>query len=130
MTEEPAVYGTPHALDTRSPLSRVFEAASCRTQQELAAFLGVKQSTVSDAKRRDSIPAEWLITLLRKKWINPSWVMTGCGTRLLKPSENEEVLSESPVPCVGDKTAARGPPEECTTDELMREVVLRVLRMK
>ena len=130
MTEEPAAYGTPHAHDTRTPLSRFFEAASCRTQQELAAFLGVRQSSVSDAKRRDSIPAEWLITLLRKKWVNPFWVMTGCGTRLLKPTENEDGLSEPLAPCARDKAVARCPPEECTTDELMREVVLRVLQMK
>lgn len=38
--------------------SRVFKSAECRTQVELAKFLGSRQSAISDAKRRNAIPAE------------------------------------------------------------------------
>ena len=63
MTEVPAPYGRT-ALRDSSALSRVFEAADCRTQSELADFLGVRQSSISDAKKRGSVPADWLLTLL------------------------------------------------------------------
>ena len=48
-----------------NPLARVFEAANCRTQEELAGLLGIRQSAVSDAKRRKSVPSEWLVCLFR-----------------------------------------------------------------
>ena len=33
-------------------LQRFFEAVECRTQAELAEFLGIKQSSISDAKKK------------------------------------------------------------------------------
>ncbi len=51
-------------------LQRVFTATGCRTQVELADMLGVKQSSISDAKKRKVIPAEWLVKLLRLKGIS------------------------------------------------------------
>ena len=44
MTEAPAAYGNilpTSQPDTNTPLERVFAAAGCRTQAELAAFLGM-----------------------------------------------------------------------------------------
>ena len=38
---------------------RLFDVAGCRSQLELAAFLGIRQSAISDAKRRGIIPADW-----------------------------------------------------------------------
>ena len=83
MTEAPAPYGNRLAFDTRTPLDRFLEAAHCRTQLELAAFLGVRQTFIADAKRRAFIPAEWLLTLLRLKGVNPEWVLTGQGPQYL-----------------------------------------------
>ena len=42
---------------------------------------------ISDAKKRKSIPAEWLLTLLLRKGINPQWVLTGTGPRYLQAAE-------------------------------------------
>ncbi len=66
---------------------RVFEAAACRTQVELADVLDIRQSSISDAKRRNSIPSEWLLKILRFKRINPEWILTGEGPRYLVPSD-------------------------------------------
>jgi len=122
MTKIPAPYGRA-ALCDPSSLSRVFEAAGCRTQAELAEFLGVRQSSISDAKKRGSVPADWLLTLLWKKWINPTWVLTGHGPRMLQPSEQTGPLVEKSAPIV-----VRCPPPDCTTDELMQEIVRRVIQ--
>ena len=123
MTEVPAPYGRA-ALCDPSALSRVFEAAGCRTQSELAEFLGVRQSSISDAKKRGSVPADWLLTLLCKKWINPTWVLTGQGARMLQPSEHITSVPEKSAPIV-----VRCPPHDCTTDELVQEVVRRAVRL-
>ena len=100
-------------------LKRVFEAAECRTQVELAAFLGIRQSSVADAKKRQSIPAEWLITLLQQKGINPDWILTGQGSRYLRPADDNAAT-------VIRMTEIR-PPEQCTTQELVTELVRRSL---
>ncbi len=51
-------------------LARVYEAAECRTQLELSQVLEIRQSSISDAKRRKSLLSDWLIKLLRLKQIN------------------------------------------------------------
>ncbi len=72
-------------------LKRILFATSIKTQVELSDFLGVRQSVVSDAKRRGKIPADWLLTLILAKNINPEWVLTGRGRLLLEvPTDNYE----------------------------------------
>ncbi|MCL1939914.1 MAG: helix-turn-helix domain containing protein [Desulfovibrionaceae bacterium] len=106
-----------------TPLDRVFEAAGCRTQIELADFLGIKQSSISDAKRRGSIPADWLVALLRLKRVNPEWIMTGQGPRFLQPADYKE-----PVEPLYVYVKEIRPPEECTIEELIIEIIHRALR--
>lgn len=100
-------------------MQRFFEASGCRTQIELAEFLNIRQSSVSDAKRRQVIPADWLITLLRRKNINPDWILTGAEPRFLLPAESlgghTELLphvASKPVTCTfvdfqGEEEAGR-----------------------
>ena len=60
-------------------LTRIYKITGTKTQVELAEFLGVRQSAISDAKRRGSIPAKWLLTIWDKKKVSPDWVLTGEG---------------------------------------------------
>ena len=68
--------------------ARLYEVAGCRTQCELAKFLDVRQSSISDAKRRCSIPGDWLIKAWHKTSVSPDWIMQGdlCGHMLAVPS--------------------------------------------
>ena len=106
-----------------TPLERFFEAAECRTQVELADFLGIRQSSVSDAKKRSKIPAEWLMTLLRFKSVNPEWILTGEGAIYLLPVD----YSERPQKHIAYKREVK-PPDECTIEELMLEIVRRAIK--
>ena len=58
---------------------RILQSTGLRTQTDIAAMLGVKQSCISDAKRRNHIPDSWILTLFNKKGLNPSWIRTGEG---------------------------------------------------
>lgn len=102
---------------------RVFEAAECRTQIELADLLSIRQSSISDAKRRRTIPSDWLIKLFEKKRINPEWIRTGQGGKMLQAVDAKE--GESPVVI---KIVERRPSEECSTDELIAEIMRRSLK--
>ena len=86
MTERIPIYG--EQTEAAARLSRVFEAAGCRTQLELAAILDIRQSSISDAKRRGAIPSEWLIKLLYLRGVNPTWIMDGIGPKFLAPSDD------------------------------------------
>ena len=80
-----------------------------RTQVELAEFLGIRQSEVSDAKRRREIPSSWLVILMLMKNVNPEWILTGKGpysiTRL--PVLNDHEIEEVIVAEKSDKEALR-----------------------
>ena len=100
--------------------NRLNQVADCRTQTELADLLGIKQSSISDAKKRNAIPAEWLVKLLRLKGINPEWILTGLGPQTLGPANGE------PATHIVYLTETR-PPKECSAQDLVNELVRRAL---
>ena len=53
---------------------RILFASNCQTQMDLASVLEISQSSISDAKRRQSIPSDWLIKLYDKFGVNPDWL--------------------------------------------------------
>ena len=112
---------TPHS-GFESQYRRLFEAAECGTQAELAAFLNLKQSSISDAKRRKSVPSDWLVKLFEKKRINPDWVRCGASAKYLVPAQPEQS-----GPHVVRITEVR-PPQECSAQELINELARMALR--
>ena len=94
--------------DFESQYARVFQVAGCRTQLQLAAFLDIKQSSISDAKRRQSIPSVWVEKLSAKCGINPLWIRTGQGGMYIAPT-----------------TPERGAVEAFSTEELLAELMRR-----
>jgi len=47
------------------------------TQVQIAQKLGIRQSSISDAKRRGTIPADWFLKALEIGGIDPEWIRTG-----------------------------------------------------
>jgi predicted transcriptional regulator len=62
-------------------MARVRQVCGVRTQVQLAEFLGVRQSSISDGNRRRSIPDGWLLTMLRRTGVDPDWILTGKNER-------------------------------------------------
>ena len=59
-------------------------ATGCRTQMELADVLEIRQSSISDAKRRDSVPGDWYMKLFDRFGLNPDWLKQGVGPLYLR----------------------------------------------
>ena len=76
--------------DIQVQLARVFNIAGCRTQVELAEVLGIRQSSIADAKRRGRIPPGWLITLLRSRGVHPDWITRGARPKFLIANPGSE----------------------------------------
>lgn len=64
-------------------MARIAGVTGAVTQVRLAEVLDVRQSSISDAKRRASIPPEWLLKLMRSHLVMPDWVLTGQGPKFI-----------------------------------------------
>lgn len=87
---------------------------------QLAKLFAIPQSSISDAKKRNTIPAEWLVKLLRLKGINPEWILTGLGPQRLGTAKGE------PATHVIYLTETNHP-KECSAQDLVNELVRRAL---
>jgi phage repressor protein C with HTH and peptisase S24 domain len=58
---------------------RVIQATGLRTLSDLADLLEVNRSAVTQARKKDSVPATWLLHLYREKGLNPDWLEGGPG---------------------------------------------------
>ena len=104
-------------------LGRIYRATQTQTQADLAAYLGVRQSTISCAKRRANIPADWLLTLLLNNNVNPAWILSGKGRRYLDASVVERPEgANSALPRGSMLHIVRQLPSRMLADELVRRI--------
>ena len=65
-------------------IERIKAVTRTRTQNELAEILAIRQSSIADAKRRQSVPGVWYMTLFEKLGVNPDWLKSGIGPVYLR----------------------------------------------
>lgn len=74
-------------------MDRLLEGSACSSWSGLAEFLDVTPAAVGQARRiKKSIPANWLLTLLHKRMVNPDWVLGESSAKYLqekKPTPKE-----------------------------------------
>jgi phage repressor protein C with HTH and peptisase S24 domain len=91
-------------------MERIKKATGARTQVQLAEVLEVRQSSISDAKRRCSVPSDWFLKLYRSHGLNPNWLSDGQEPVYLNASRGgvsaENLLRETPASY--GRTNARG----------------------
>lgn len=77
---------------------RLTDETLITSQKELAALLGIDNSAISQAKKRNSIPHAWIATLSQKFDYNPEWIKTGRGekkiNRIIDSKTNFEVIAK------------------------------------
>lgn len=77
-------------------LQRMMQAVGVTTQSDLAVMLDVGKAAISDAKRRNMVPAEWFLKLCRSPHhANPIWLETGLGPRNLPRAAVSEAGAHS-----------------------------------
>jgi len=64
---------------------RVCKALDIASLSELAGIVHVNRSSITQARKKDSIPANWLLELFRSHGLNPDWLESGQGPQWLKP---------------------------------------------
>lgn len=104
-------------MDFELAMERIQAISGCRTQTELANVLGIKQSSISDAKRRRTIPDGWLVKLFRHYGANPSWILGEAE----HPYLVEHLNRENPTTGIQAKPTYPSPKQDTrpTTRELL-----------
>lgn len=64
------------------------------TQQELADVLGIKQSTISESKKRGTVPPGWFLVLFEMRGVNPDWLKQGKGPIYLRTEDGSYMEPE------------------------------------
>jgi len=84
--------------DFNSVLNRMKIATQAKTQTSLATILQVGKAAISDAKRRNIIPADWYLKLSRPPYrLNPLWLETGHGLMQIPQDSALEACARAPV---------------------------------
>lgn len=82
-------------------MERIKKATGARTQVQLADVLEVRQSSISDAKRRCSVPSDWFLKLYRSHGLNPNWLSDGHEPVYINPAKGgvsaDNLLREAPA---------------------------------
>ncbi|EFK11209.1 peptidase S24-like protein [delta proteobacterium NaphS2] len=85
---------------------RVTAETDIRSQTELAAVLGINRSAITQAKKKGSIPAGWILGLSRKFGLNPDWLERGIGSPRKDSSCQDDEFAKIPKVnarlCAGD----------------------------
>ncbi len=97
---------------------RIKFATHTRTQVELAKVLDIRQSSISDAKRRNSVPADWIMKLFEKFGLNPDWLKQGVGPMYLRTEQGYQP-QEAPMGGMAEDPVHYG-------DALAKHVILTV----
>ena len=69
---------------------KVSEVIGLRNQNELSAVIGVNSSSITQARKRDKIPANWILQLCLKYGLNPNWLEKDIGPAFIQPVNNAE----------------------------------------
>ncbi|MEF2144227.1 MAG: helix-turn-helix transcriptional regulator [Desulfovibrionaceae bacterium] len=88
---------------------RLCETTDIRTQSDLARELGVGRAAVSLSKKKDALPARWILDLSIKYGLDPRWLETGKGRpRPAMPEAGEEEDDFERIPKVRARLCAGG----------------------
>ena len=69
---------------------KVSNVIGLRNQNELSAAIGVNSSSITQARKRDKIPANWILQLCLKYGLNPNWLEKDIGPAFIQPVNNAE----------------------------------------
>jgi len=87
-------------------LRRIFRETGLQSQTELAEALGINRSAITQARKKDSIPARWVLQLHRVYGFSPEWVEFGTGPVFAGASAEADTFTK--VPKVKARLSAGG----------------------
>ncbi len=104
-------------------LQKIKIATKIEKQAELAEALGIRQPTVSDAKKRNSAPAEWLMKLYESHNLDPLWLAYGIRQAYVSQEKcgSSEVAEKEPK--YGSKNLDVDAPDRVSNSSLIFMII-------
>ena len=87
-------------------LQRIFRETGLQSQTELAEALGINRSAITQARRKDSVPARWILQLHRRYGFSPQWIEFGNGPVFSDAARDGDAYTK--VPKVKARLSAGG----------------------
>ncbi|MEZ7197050.1 helix-turn-helix domain-containing protein [Pseudodesulfovibrio karagichevae] len=105
-------------------MGRIMKELGVRTQVQLAEKIGVRQSSISDAKRRGSIPSDWLLRIWNETGVSPAWILDGdgCGHKFAVASDKAGELVNAAEIRAGIEAQVRAEVDNLDAGELIRRL--------
>jgi phage repressor protein C with HTH and peptisase S24 domain len=69
-----------HSTDFDVTFNRLKEATGARTDTELARLIGLKQSSISTAKAKRTLPSGWMVEVSKRFNVSTDWLFFGIGS--------------------------------------------------
>lgn len=110
-------YGT----SFKAQLMRIKTETDCWTQAALARFFGVNSSSVSQMIRRKTLTSNVLLKLVEKLQLNPEWVRTGKGKKVI----GSRLADAHPAEIAGAVTRDPGLLSQIPSDVVLKEMLER-----
>ena len=85
---------------------RAAKVAGIGTQSELAAFLGVHRSAITQAKKKNGVPKSWVLSVSRRTGADPDWLES--GQKSVRRGNDEKGQPVARVPKVRARLSAGG----------------------
>lgn len=77
-------------------IKRLREATIITSQASLAKTLSISRAAITQAKKNDSIPINWITELSRRFNVNPDWLEKGTGSKVLSQNIYHELFLQVP----------------------------------
>lgn len=88
-------------------LERLFLATKSKTDSALAIALGITAQSVSQAKKKQQIPAQWFIDVANTYGVSVDWLISGLGTMRSGEKEEGELRAQSTMNWVAEHACTR-----------------------
>jgi len=88
-------------------IKRIFGATGISSQSELAAALKINRSAITQARKKNAVPAKWVLQLYKSFGLNPEWVETGSGPAFHREPEPDNAIFTG-IPKVRARLSAGG----------------------
>jgi len=83
-------------LKFKTFFQRVCETTSLTSQAGLADFLSISRAAITQAKKNNSIPKNWIFKLSQAFELNPAWLEKGTRPKFLNQNNYQEIFLQVP----------------------------------
>lgn len=98
---------------------RMRYVTGAHSELELATYLGISKDDIDEARKKNEVPASWIVTLFQAQRVLPEWILTGASPQKL-PKPNYYPTEQDLAMTHLDVSVLQNFPSEVLAAELVR----------